>query len=603
MLSSLIKKLFCLLILAQTSFGALPTSFGVGWHLIAGPNVSMTDFLSTYTNVEKIYTYQSSVWSIKERTPSVALSTVTTFSEFNVDYGYWVYVNPISNLAKTGSSNNISLQFDIASIINIPSVTMSLDYSLNSGTSWISSRHIQGTTYPSSPSTKNILTWTSSLDIQQSETNVTIRLNSTYGTASAYVLTGPFSLSNQAITPTTETTPVSPLTYKVAHTNQTINYSDLEQIQTPNSGESYFGQDPVYMNNPVSYTNNNDGTVTDNVTGLMWQQTQGTFLSFDDAKAGASTFNAGGHSDWRLPTIKELFSLILFSGKEGESTANGNTTTSLNAIPFIHEVFEFQYISQTSRYMDIQNWTDTEYVSTTMNGDATVFGVNFADGRIKGYPKFTKPGNTPNTMLVRYVRGNTAYGTNVFVDNGDLTVSDTATGLTWAKNDSGTALNWQASLNYCESLTLANKSDWRLPHIKEIQSLVDYSKSPDTSGGAAAINPIFNMSTIAASDASMTVPNYPYYWSSTTHLNHIGSTRASYITFGEALGWMQNPQNNNAWVMYDVHGAGSQKSDPKSGSITEQKYVLGTDSSNNTLYGLGPQGDLIFIDNYVRCVR
>ena len=52
-----------------------------------------------------------------------------------------------------------------------------------------------------------------------------------------------------------------------------------------------------------------------------------------------------------------------------------------------------------------------------------MFGVNFADGRIKGYPTGSMPGRGEKRFHVMYVRGNTDYGRNDFVDNGDGTVS------------------------------------------------------------------------------------------------------------------------------------------------------------------------------------
>jgi hypothetical protein len=64
-----------------------------------------------------------------------------------------------------------------------------------------------------------------------------------------------------------------------------------------------------------------------------------------------------------------------------------------------------------------------------MNSNTTVFGVNFADGRIKGYPGDISPRGQPMKQFVRYVRGNPEYGINDFADNGDGTITDTATGL------------------------------------------------------------------------------------------------------------------------------------------------------------------------------
>ena len=58
------------------------------------------------------------------------------------------------------------------------------------------------------------------------------------------------------------------------------------------------------------------------------------------------------------------------------------------------------------------------------------------------------------------------------VDNGDGTVTDTKTGLMWQKAEAGTK-TWKEAIAYCESLVLAGHSDWRLPDLNELQSIVD----------------------------------------------------------------------------------------------------------------------------------
>ena len=90
----------------------------------------------------------------------------------------------------------------------------------------------------------------------------------------------------------------------------------------------------------------------------------------------------------------------------------GTDTSTLK--PFIDPSFDFAFgdtttaagIAAGDRLIDAQYASTTNYVFTTMLGDATMFGVNFIDGRIKGYPSARK------LFYVRCVRGNAAYGQN-----------------------------------------------------------------------------------------------------------------------------------------------------------------------------------------------
>ena len=381
----------------------------------------------------------------------------------------------------------------------------------------------------------------------------------------------PTTAAPQATSASTSSSPAA-LTYPIVDSGQGKCYDNQAEVACPSEGQAFYGQDAQYSGNAPRYQDNGDGTISDLVSGLMWQQDPGAKMTYDQAVANTASFDLAGYSDWRLPSIKEVYSLILFDGTDASSC-----TGTCSATPFIDtNYFHFSYgdTSAGERVIDSQFVSGTRYVSTTMGGNQTVFGVNFADGRIKGYP-------TSKTFYVLYVRGNPDYGKNNFVDNGNGTISDSASGLTWMQSDSGASLNWEAALNYCESLDLAGASDWRLPNAKELQSIVDYSRSPVTTS-SPAIDPIFNATAIT-NEAGQS--DYPYYWSSTTHLDtaNNGST-ADYVSFGLALGYM-----NNAWI--DVHGAGAQRSDPKTGDASQYPQ------------GHGPQGDAIRVDNYVRCVR
>ena len=363
-------------------------------------------------------------------------------------------------------------------------------------------------------------------------------------------------------------------TYVVVDTGQHECYDNSQQISCPSVGAAFYGQDAQYGGATPRYTDNGDGTITDLTTGLMWQQTPdlANKPTYAEAVEGAKRFTLAGHTDWRLPTIKELYSLIDFRG------------SSFRRIPYIDtKYFDFRFGNESTgeRLIDAQYWSSTGYVGTTMNGDATVFGVNFADGRIKGYPRDTGPGGTPFREFVRYVRGNPHYGVNQFVDNGDDTITDLATGLMWQKTDDGVKRNWREALAYTENLTLAGHDDWRLPDAKELQSIVDYTRAPDarnTAQRGPAIDAIFGITETES-----------YFWTSTTHLDGPDASAAVYICFGQAFGYMAGPTGSAAKM--NVHGAGAQRSDPKSGDPADW------------LQGRGPHGDAIRICNFVRLVR
>jgi arylsulfatase A-like enzyme len=388
--------------------------------------------------------------------------------------------------------------------------------------------------------------------------------------------------------------PVSEASYAVVDTNQKQCFDTSGNIECPGSTEAFYGQDAQYAGHSPDYTDNGDGTISDNITRLMWQQSPDTNadgridaddkLSFSAAQSYCDILDLAGYKDWRLPDIKQLYSLIDFSGTD-PSGYEGNDTSGLR--PFIDtNYFDFGYgdTSAGERIIDAQYASRTPYVANTGNdGGQTLFGVNFADGRIKGYG-LTLFGQD-KTFYVSCVRSNEDYGQNDFFTNGDGTISDLATGLMWTESDSGAGLGWGQALAWVAQQNAANYlgyDDWRLPDAKELQSLVDYSRSPSTSD-SAAIDPLFDV-TVIVNEAGN--DDYPSYWTGTTHMtwtNNPGAY-AVYIAFGRAMGYM-----NNNWI--DVHGAGAQRSDPKTGDPADYPT------------GHGPHGDAIRIYNHVRLVR
>ena len=383
--------------------------------------------------------------------------------------------------------------------------------------------------------------------------------------------------------------------YPIVDTGQGACYDDSGVITCPAEGAAFYGQDAQYTGNTPNYTNNGDGTVTDNVTGLIWQQSADTDgdgdidaadkMAYESANLYCENLSYAGYDDWQLPSIKQLYSLIDFSGVD-PSGYEGSDTSGL--VPFIDtDYFDFAYgdTNAGERIIDSQYASSTLYVANT--GEQLLFGVNFADGRIKGYGLSLF--GRDKTFYVAYIRENSSYGVNDFSDNSDGTITDNATGLMWSQDDSGSdapnGLNWEEALAYVEAQNETNylgNSDWRLPDVKELQSILDYGRSPDTTH-SAAIDPLFDATSIT-NEGGQT--DYAFYWSSTTHANWTDNPgrAGAYVSFGRALGYL-----GGSWS--DVHGAGAQRSDPKSGDPADWPT------------GHGPQGDAIRIYNAVRLVR
>jgi phage baseplate assembly protein gpV len=363
--------------------------------------------------------------------------------------------------------------------------------------------------------------------------------------------------------------------YKIRHTGVYKYYDTISVISNPESQSVFFIQDAKNYDVSDNFIDNGDGTITDKVTGLMWTKNLTPKLRLEDVKVNLSQINAGKYNDWRIPSIKELFSLIDYTGQ-----VFGDKSIRL----FIDTTYFNQPLGNTAigeREIDAQTWSSTDCQSLTMGKDKSRYGVNFIDGRIKAYP-ITEPfSGLPNKLHFRFVRGNLYYGYNKFIDNGDGTITDEATGLIWQKEDSKIALDWKSALEYARNLNLVDHNDWRLPTIKELQSLVVYENQVDETGNAS-ISELFQTSRRNNPNGTL---NYPYYWSSTTLLDGPQpGNQAAYVCFGKASAFF-----NGQYV--DAHGTGAVRSDLK--YLQHANYPI----------SFGPQGDLVYVRNYVRCVR
>lgn len=261
----------------------------------------------------------------------------------------------------------------------------------------------------------------------------------------------------------------------------------------PHTGQIYkytgtFGEDADYTNNLPFYCRRDASdaglddvapewvTVKEELLGLSWEvktddggiHDKDNTYTWYEAQDFIDNLNAdeyGSFSDWRLPTIKELATLVDASCSE----------PAIRTLYFPNTNFSAPYASSTP--------------------DAKFYGgvwlIHFGDGSIAA-------SYMSDEYYVRAVRGE-LLTTNSLLDNGDGTITDLATGLMWQQGESD-PMTWEEALAYCESLQLAGYDDWRLPNRNELQSLVDYETYDP------AIDIVFFPDAIS-------VP----YWSSTTY--------------------------------------------------------------------------------------
>ncbi len=268
-----------------------------------------------------------------------------------------------------------------------------------------------------------------------------------------------------------------------------VDYAKLTPIagfKLPDSGqfrETTFvhGEDADYSRHPISYTHSDDGLIViDNNTGLMWERyinwrwgktvapkgkwrPQDVFAYKDgepkrrpyhEGVQYCKNLSLGGYDDWRMPTMKE-----------GHTIAHYAT-----ARPTIWQ----KYFSDTDPglpgYGDRGKggmWGGPLGPDHNNSG----WHLGFIDGHMMGYPRT----GYKTTRCVR-ADNNGVYFLPDFVDNGDGTVTDRVTDLIWLKETDGKKRAWEPSIQYCENLVFAGHSDWKLPHNKELSSLVDLRK-------------------------------------------------------------------------------------------------------------------------------
>ncbi|MCG8532587.1 MAG: DUF1566 domain-containing protein, partial [Desulfovibrionales bacterium] len=159
----------------------------------------------------------------------------------------------------------------------------------------------------------------------------------------------------------------------------------------------------------------------------------------------------GGYKDWRLPTRLELMTLLDY-----RSTPPATQGINPDLFPNLSH--------------DIRYWTSETATENSTLAIATTLDPTSAS--ISQYPK-------NDTCHVVAVRGGVAPLSFRFSDNENDTVTDTLTGLMWQKTAAGPASGaaFDEAIKHCEELELAGYTDWRLPNILELRSLLTPGKT------------------------------------------------------------------------------------------------------------------------------
>ena len=245
-------------------------------------------------------------------------------------------------------------------------------------------------------------------------------------------------------------------------TGQTLCYNDSSSITCPTSSNAdFFGQDTQYTGKCTAQsftagTGAQSGTVIDNNTGLVWEQSpsEDTY-TWDDASNHCADLNSskyGGIKTWRVPSPLEFMTIV------DNSMYNPATNSNFTGMP-----------TSSSSYF----WTSKEY-----KGDASyayVFVPYY--GNYHGYDSSAY--SKTETYKVLCVSGDEiqpAISSDFTTSSDGKFVTDNRTGLMWQK-EYVTDKTWQQALKYCEDSTYAGYSDWRLPNKNELFSLMNYEKS------------------------------------------------------------------------------------------------------------------------------
>ena len=230
---------------------------------------------------------------------------------------------------------------------------------------------------------------------------------------------------------------------------------DSDSFSCPKQGKDFFGQDVQYAIRKscvpqdferVAKAETDDTPyqqIKDNNTGLTWLYT-GNSGTFADMSAFCSGLDYAGKT-WRLPTPKEFMTIVDSDARE----------TPVFRKLYFKEAF---YSEGSSNF-----WTSVN--NLYFFNDGSIMTLDSEEG-------------SNNVMCVSGEEYGKASASNYTSETvgGEEALRDSSTNLLWQKSYVSDK-TWKEALEYCEKLTYAGYSDWRLPNKNELVSLLDYSKT------------------------------------------------------------------------------------------------------------------------------
>lgn len=308
------------------------------------------------------------------------------------------------------------------------------------------------------------------------------------------------------------------------------------------------------------FTENGNGTVTDNLTGLIWLKNANLFgdVGWLQAQENAAALASGcagltdgsKPGDWRMPNINELQSLLDLDRSNGPSISEDH--------PFDNLACANYWSSGSVAVAPALGWYTALAVGPPVF-DLKVNSMRMWPVRGGNNPRIPQTGaNKCFDDVTGQVISCAGSGQDAalhmgiphpvprFTDNQDGTITDNLTGLVWLKNANSFGTQpWHDALDSCNRLTSSTHGltdgskagDWRLPNFNELRSLVDYSCFTPA---ITADHPFQNV-------------RPSLYWSSTTVASAPNLARFVFIGVGPGV-WDHKNVRLNVWPVRDALG-------------------------------------------------